>query len=156
MEVNSHSSRKIFMWGFIILFLIHHYSLSTTLYDIIFPFKVAVLSWFTAEAEDQIVCTLLFKDWSAAYCRHMLRFTAQLLLTNENIWEIGNGDFQLLISHVQTGASLPMPSVSSLSSSPSPPGGKQSGVCQQSCCAKRFTSEAFWLFGMGEQCLPIQ
>lgn len=145
------------MWGFIILFLIHHYSLSTTLYDIIFPFKVAVLSWFTAEAEDQIVCTLLFKDWSAAYCLHMLRFTAQLLLTNENIWEIGNGDFQLLISHVQTGASLPMPSVSSLSSSPSPPGGKQSGVCQQSCWAKRFTSaEAFWLFGMGEQCLPIQ
>lgn len=28
-----------------------------------------------------------------------VRFSVQLLLTNENIWEIGNGDFQLLISH---------------------------------------------------------
>jgi len=49
---------------------------------------------------DQIVCTLLFKDWSATYCCHMLGITVQLLRTSENIWQIGNGDFQLLISHV--------------------------------------------------------
>lgn len=74
---------------------------------------------------EQIVCALLFKDWSATYCCHMLTLTVQLLLTNENIWEIGDGDFQLLISHVESNASLIVPLVGSSSS---PPCGKITSV----------------------------